>query len=198
MLYTVFFMGPAGSGKSTQSKLLLEYLERTDPNRPRFYSYTGERFRAFIQGEKYSHKRARAIQEAGGRQPDFLAVLVWAEAFVEELTGEEHMVIDGSPRSMVEAGALDTAMTFYERPQPFVFELTLPTEKSVERLIPRARPDDTEDGITKRISWFTAEVLPVVEYYRNNPRYVFATINGDQTVQEIHEDIVEILEKHSG
>jgi adenylate kinase len=191
-------MGPAGSGKSTQSKLLLDYFERTSPGHPRFYLYTGEQFRTFIQGEKYSHKRAKAIQDEGGRQPDFLAILMWGEAFVEGLTGGEHIVADGSPRSMVEAQALDTAVTFYERAQPFVFELTLPTEKSVERLLPRARHDDTEDKIVRRVSWFNTDVLPVVEYYRNNPRYTFATIDGDQSVEEIHKDIIDIIEKRSG
>lgn len=198
MLHTVFFMGPAGSGKSTQSKLLLDYFEHTDPNRPRFYSYTGERFRAFIEGEKYSHRRARAIQESGGRQPDFLAVLLWGEVFVEELTGDEHIVMDGSPRSMVEAEALDTAMMFYERGKPFVFELALPKEKSVERLLPRARSDDTEEAIARRVLWFHTDVLPVTEFYRHNPNYTFATIDGDQSIKAIHEDIVRIIETRSG
>jgi adenylate kinase family enzyme len=60
---------------------------------------------------------AAETYKAGNRQPDFLAVWMWSHLLVEKMTGKERVILDGTPRSFQEAQIIDTAITFYKRPQ---------------------------------------------------------------------------------
>src|SRR5262249_32683556 len=138
----------------------------------------------------------RLVKESldrGERQQVFLPVYLWASAFIEQLTGNEHVIIDGSPRTILEAEVLDTAMMFYQRHPVQVIFLELSEEKAIERLLKRGRHDDTEDGIKERLRWYREEVMPVIDYYRTKQGYTVISINGDQTVDEVHQDIVKAL-----
>ncbi|MCR4310962.1 MAG: nucleoside monophosphate kinase, partial [Candidatus Taylorbacteria bacterium] len=95
---TFIFTGPSGCGKGTQVELLKKYLEEKSPEIPQFHSYTGDGFRAFMKGTTLASKRAKEIQEAGELQPEFLAVWLWAGNLINNVTGAEHLFIDGSPR----------------------------------------------------------------------------------------------------
>ena len=115
MLQTVIFIGRSGAGKGVQSANLQKFLKEKYPETPTLYIETGAHFREFVKNEGYTWERARAVNHAGGRQPEFLAVWVWAGLFIGELKGNEHIVFDGTPRSLGEAQMLSTALPFYER-----------------------------------------------------------------------------------
>src|SRR4051812_6706129 len=104
---TIIFMGRSGCGKGTQSKLVMDYLKEKDPSRDIFYLETGERFRQFISGDSYSSKLSRKIMEEGTLQPAFIAIHIWSHEFLDHLKGDEHMVLDGTPRTLSEVSALD-------------------------------------------------------------------------------------------
>src|SRR3989338_5838634 len=97
-LKTFIFIGRSGSGKGTQVELLIKKLKEENPDTPVYYMQTGESFREFIKGNSYSSRRAREIIEAGQRVHSFSAIRLWANNFVENLNGNEHIIIDGSPR----------------------------------------------------------------------------------------------------
>jgi adenylate kinase len=196
-MHTCIFIGPAGSGKGTQVDLLCEKLAEADSQTPIFHLQTGQYFRSFIQGDTYAAHVARAANAAGERQPDFLAMWIWSDVFVKNLTGREHLIIDGSPRSLNEAQNLDIALKFFKREKPIVFYISLPPELSTERLLERAkkegRADDTIEGIKKRAAWFEKDVLPAVNYYRRDRDYTFVEIDGTQDINKVHEDIMSHL-----
>lgn len=191
---TVIFIGRSGCGKGTQADFLMKHLKGQDlQERPIYYLESGAQFREFISGKSHSSKRARQIYEHGERQPDFLAIWMWSHLLVENVTGEEHLIIDGTPRSMSEALALDTALQFYERKANIIY-LHVSREWSQERLLARGRADDTTlSKINKRLDWFDRDVMPAVEHYRNNSAYNFIEINGEQGKEKVHEDIMEKL-----
>lgn len=186
---TTIFMGRSGCGKGTQAKLYAEALKKSDGEHPVLYSETGALFREFVSGSGYSQGLAREIMEEGDREPDFLAVYLWGRSFIEKLTGNENLIIDGSPRSLGEAKILDTALSFYGRVADVVY-LDVSREWSIKRLTERGRADDTDvEENEKRMNWFESDVMPAVLHYQNHPSHKFFSISGERSIVEIAADI---------
>jgi adenylate kinase family enzyme len=186
---TTIFMGRSGCGKGTQAKIYVEALKKNDSERAVLYSETGALFRGFVVGSGYSQGLAREIMEKGGREPDFLAVYLWGRSFIEKLTGNEHLIIDGSPRSLGEAKMLDTALSFYGKVADVVY-LDVSREWSLERLRERGRADDKDLAENeKRMNWFESDVMPAVLHYQNHPIHKFFPISGEKSIAEVAADI---------
>lgn len=189
-LQTVIFIGRSGAGKGMQSEHLKRYLAEHTPGTPVLYIETGDYFRKYIKEEGDTWNRARKIIELGTRQPDFLAVWMWTTAFIENYKGNEHLVFDGAPRALAEAKILETALPFYDRKNPVVVFLNVSQEWAEERLKGRGRADDLNpEVVARRLAFFTKDVVPVVEYYRTSTTCKFLEINGEQTPEEVFNDI---------
>lgn len=191
---TFIFGGPSGSGKGTQVEFLKKLLHEKNPDIKQFHSYTGDGFRAFIDGTTVASKRAREIQMAGGLQPEFLAVWIWADLFIKNLTGGEHLFIDGSPRKLGEAIVLDSALDFFKRENIFVIIINVSDKETTRRLLARGRADDTTEAIKKRLGWYRDFVVPAFLYFKNRQGYRFVEINGEQTPEKVHQDIIKTLD----
>jgi len=183
------FIGMSGCGKGTQAKLLGEYLKKVDPKREVFFLETGAEFRRFIQGEGYTQRLSKKIYDEGGSQPEFLSVYMWSHLIAENFKEDEHLIVDGTPRRFHEAGALDSAFDFYSREKPYFIFLNIGKEWATERLTGRGRIDDNHDDIKARLNWYETDVVPAINFYRNNPKYNFLEINGEQTIEKVHQDI---------
>ncbi|MBX4216073.1 nucleoside monophosphate kinase [Candidatus Parcubacteria bacterium] len=192
-LQTIIFIGRSGCGKGTQAKLLGEYLKAKDAAHPVRYLETGDKFREFIAKDGYSSRLSRAILERSDLQPPFLAIHFWSDWFVDNLTGGEHLIVDGTPRYLDEARALTGAMQFYAR-TPIVLHLDVPREFSEKHLRERGRADDKRAGdIEKRLAWFETSVVPAIEYIKQEPTYRYVRINGDQPIEKVHAEILSAL-----
>ena len=188
-------LGRSGSGKGTQAALLKSYLENKGAEKV-LHVTTGGGFRDFIQSGGYIANHAKEVNNTGGLQPEFLAVWNWANLFITTLKGGETIILDGAPRKPFEASILHSAITFLEYPKPTVIYLDVSESGSREHIKGRGREDDkNEDDVTSRMNWFETHVLPTLEVYLNDPRYNILHINGNQTINEVHQ---EILEKLSG
>lgn len=191
---TFIFIGASGCGKGTQVELLKHELIKRDPEIPIFHLQTGEHFRAFAKGESYAARVAKKVQERGELLPEFLSVWLWSDIFIKNLTGDEHLILDGSPRTVGEAEHLDVAFKFFKRETPTIIFMKVSREWSTTRMKERAtkelRVDDSEESIKRRLAWFEREVLPTVEHYRRDRDYRFIEINGEQTVAEVHKKIL--------
>ena len=190
---TVIFIGRSGSGKGTQAKLLMEELARKDASRDIFYLETGAKFREFFDAtdveHAYSRRRAKAISDAGGLQPEFITVWLWSDVLLNHMHGGEHLVFDGTPRKLHEAQVLHSAIGFYERTLPSVIFLNTKEGAAVDRLVARGRYDDQPEAIKRRMEWFDSDVMPIVDYYRENPTYRVFDIDGSKPVSEVQEEI---------
>jgi adenylate kinase len=191
---TFIFIGASGSGKGTQVSLLKQYINKKDPETPIFHMQTGEHFREFIKGESYAAEIARGVQEHGGLQPSFLAMWIWSDLFVKNLTGKEHLILDGAPRTLSEAHHLDIALKFFKREQPVVIYLKVHREWSFNHLMERSkiegRKDDTPESINRRLNWFDHDVLPAINHYRRDRDYDFIEINGENSIEQVHREII--------
>lgn len=190
---TIIFMGPQGSGKGTQAKLLVEYLGRAG-TLPVFHYEAGACFREFGKRDTFTARTMHESVEAGNVQPVAFAIMFWIDAFAQNIHSHDtHIVMDGSPRKLLEARALDEMLTFYGRENRIVVHLTLDEKTAVERMLLRGRHDDTEEGIQKRLQWFAEEVRPSIEFYQADPQYRVIGIDGAPSVEEIHKSIISQL-----
>lgn len=183
-------IGRSGCGKGTQAKLLSEYLKKIDPTREILYIQTGAEFREFIKGNSDTQELSRAIYDAGGLQPDFLAVYMWTNVLVNKFTKNEHIIMDGMPRNLHEAGVLDSVFGFYGVERATVIHLDITEEVSIDRLMARGRVDDTREEIAERLSWYDSKVVPAIDFFRNTNGYKVLDIDGDRSVEEISQEIL--------
>ncbi len=192
---TCILFGKSGSGKGTQATLLMKTCERLDPKNKFIYVETGQRFRNFIDDSgTYTAKLTRQVMHAGALMPAFIPIWTWTNLFIDEIiTGREHMVLDGVSRRLDEAPVLDSALQFYKRDKPKVLFLDIHHEEAKKRLLKRGRHDDKEEKIAERLRWFETDAMKAVRYFEKNPYYNFVKINGDQTIEKVHEDILKAL-----
>jgi adenylate kinase family enzyme len=190
---TFLFLGKSGAGKGTQAELLIKSLgERTPWSENEILSIeTGARFRSFIEGESYSSKRAKELYDRGGLMPSNLAIWNWTNIFIEKLTGNEHIIMDGICRRLTEAVVMDDALRFYGRSNTtHIIYLAISDEVATERLLNRARFDDKDEKIITRLAWFKSEVLPVLHHFQSAGEYHFHEIDGEQSMEDVHEVIL--------
>jgi adenylate kinase family enzyme len=134
-------LGRSGSGKGTQAALLKTLLEQKH-GRQVTHITTGGGFRDFIAQDKYASHLAKAINDTGGLQPEFLAVWNWSNIFINTLQGEESVILDGAPRKPFEATILHSAIEFFKYRNPVVIYLDVSESGSREHLAKRGREDD--------------------------------------------------------
>ena len=191
---TIIFIGRSGCGKCTQAKLIDAYLRGQDVQKhPIYYVETGAGFRDFVQGESHTNQLSREIYNVDERQPDYLAIWMWSHLLIEKLTGAEHLIMDGAPRSLLESTVLNNALEFYRR-RANVIHLNVSRALSERRLLERGRGDDSDMAkISKRLDWFDHDVVPAIEYFRNHLVHNFIEVNGEQSVERVQADIIAAL-----
>lgn len=189
---TFIFIGRSGCGKGTQVDLLKKYLEEKDLLHPILSIETGDNFRAFLNGESYASGLSRDIYSRGELQPEFLAVYMWANLMLRDIKGNEHVILDGSPRRLREAIVLDTALTFFKQQNPIVVHIEVSREWSKLRLRGRGREDDVNEAeVEKRLSWFDEEVVPALNWFRAAKGYKVVDINGEQPIPGVFKELVD-------
>ncbi len=189
-MHTFLFFGPSGSGKGTQAKLLIDYLEN-QKNKKTIYIETGQKIREFIKTDTHTSHLTKAIIDKGGLLPAFLPIWLWTTNLNEQFTGAEVLILDGLCRRPYEAPVLDSALKFYNLGKPFVISLNVSRGWSLERLKSRGRKDDSEEYINSRLDWYEKEVAPSVDFFRDNPDYFFFEVNGEQPIEEVHKEIIQ-------
>lgn len=203
---TYIFIGRSGCGKGTQAELLKKYLE--NKGQEVFYLESGAKFRDFVSQSGYTAELSNSIMKKGELQPAFLAIHIWSHLMIEQMDENKVLMIDGTPRKLDEAKILDGALKFYARlpapnaagyggqgrVKPKIVYVNVSDLWSIARLNGRGRADDKSlDEVKKRLAWFNTDVLPAVEYYKNNPDYEYLDINGEQTIEQVHTEIVNKL-----
>lgn len=188
--HTIIFVGPQGSGKGTQIDLLTKVLEKMDPEREVVDIQTGRRFRALAaKREGFTEQTLAETVEAGVLQPLFLSVVLWGDAFHHHVDPDCHLLIDGFPRTVDEARVLESALAFYKREPLTIVNLETPEDVVRDRMVHRARPDDTPESIEARLRWYREETLPVLAYYRERPHTTIIECDGTQTIEGVQHQI---------
>ena len=188
-MINVLFIGPQGSGKGTQAKRLA--AARGIP-----HIATGDIFRAAIAEQSELGRQVRPYLDTGSLVPDELTVGLIGERLQQPDTAGG-FVLDGFPRNMAQARALDEMLARIGRPLTVVFEFALADELALERCLGRAieegRLDDTAAVIVKRLTIYREQTEPIVEHYRGAG--ILAVIRAERSIDEVNADLARALEQ---
>lgn len=187
-IVTFVFFGIVGSGKGTQVKLLQEHLEKRGEQVA--YIGTGEIFRKNPEIKEM----IKEILNRGQLVPDAVTNQVVREALsAESDLANKNIVFDGYPRTVPQAAEFEKMIQKYDRNEIKIIYIELSETEAMRRNLLRGRHDDTEAGLKQRFAEYRNKVVPAMEYFRGKPGYEILTINGEQTIENVHQDILKNL-----
>lgn len=189
---TFIFFGIVGSGKGTQVKLLMDVLKARD-GKEIVYGYPGNEYRKIIESDTQTSSLVKSVLEKGGLQPDFLTNSIFIDILSKNIGPEKHLIADGYPRRISQAECFEEAMKFYRRENIKIIYLEVSREEVIKRMKLRGRHDDTDEGIAQRFDEYVNNVIPSMDYFKGKSGYEILTINGEQTVEQVHNDIIKAL-----
>ena len=189
MPLNVLLLGPQGAGKGTQAKRIAAEYEIP-------HIASGEILRSEMQAGTALGRRVKGVYDRGDLVSDDLMIELIRNRLGQADT-EQGFILDGFPRTTVQAEALDEMFSDIGRNFSVVFALQIPDDIAFERLRKRAeiegRADDTDDAIRRRLENYHRETEPLVEYYRVRGNLV--TIHGDRSESEVFAEIQSALEQ---
>jgi adenylate kinase len=190
----LILVGPPGAGKGTQATRLVEKY-----NIPQLS--TGDMLRAAVAAQTPIGLKAKAVMDAGGLVSDEIVVGIIRDRISEEdaTTG---FILDGFPRTIAQAEALDEMLTADGLKLNAVLELRVDQTKLVDRIIKRAedakssgqpvRKDDDPDVFKQRLEAYNRDTAVVVPYYEKTGH--LSVIDGMQSIDEVSASVESVLE----
>lgn len=172
----ILLIGPQGSGKSTQGKLLAEYLKIP-------YISTGDIFRAIAAETSAEGIRIKQILDSGQLVDDQTVINLIKERISRPdcLNG---FILDGYPRTLAQAEKIN--LNFNK-----VIYLKISQELVLNRLLKRGRADDTEDLINKRLDLYYQQTESLLDYYKN--KSALLEIDATRDIPTIQDEIKKSL-----
>lgn len=177
-------LGAPGSGKGTQASRLREHLQVP-------HISTGELLRAAVNAGTELGKQAKAVMESGALVSDDIVLGMLEERLTAGDTGNG-FVLDGYPRNLAQANALDKLLARLGQPVDLAVQLDVDTELLIQRLAGRAqaeaRADDSPEAVRHRLKVYGDATAPVVDFYRNSGR--LAHVDGVGGMDAVFDRII--------
>ena len=180
------FIGPPGAGKGTQAERIIKQYTLA-------HLSTGDMLRAARDAKTSIGLEADKYMSTGQLVPDEVVIGVIADR-LNQADCEAGHLLDGFPRTIAQAEALDKMLADKKTPLDVVIELRVPDEELFKRLAGRGRADDTEDAIKQRLVGYANQTKPLLDYY--DKQGLLKTIDGLGTIDEIFERVTAILDDY--
>jgi len=212
----LLIMGRPGAGKGTQAANIKEYYKIP-------HISTGDMFRAAMKNETKLGLEAKQYMEKGLLVPDEVTIGIVEERLLED-DCKNGFLLDGFPRTIAQAEALDAFLTKNGVKLDAVLDVNVPAEILVRRMVGRRvcktcgatfhvefnapkvegicdncgakliqRPDDTEETAVNRLAVYDENTAPLLDFYAK--KNLLKTVNGDQPLDKVFDDIKEVLGK---
>ena len=189
-MFNLVLFGPPGSGKGTHAIRIKEKYNL-------FHFSTGEYLRAEINNKTELGLRAKEFINKGNLVPDDLVFEI-IESLIEKHKGVNGFILDGFPRTIIQAEQLDKAQTKINESVSMVLSWVVDEDELMKRLIKRGeetgRHDDNEAIIKRRFDVYNRQTSPLIEYYKNQDKYY--EIYGLGSVDSIFGRITNIIDAY--
>lgn len=187
-LNTIFFIGPQGSGKGTQARILAQKVDF-------FYWEMGAILRSMKDEQTDLAKKVTNMINTGVLLPDEMLLQVVGEKLAA-IPADKGVIFDGIPRRMGQALFLMDFLKQQGRTNFTTLFVNLPKEESLNRLLKRAeiekRADDTREKIEFRLQQYEQDTLPVLDFLKQQTNFI--EIDGTPAVEEVTNEINKALE----
>ena len=180
-------LGAPGSGKGTQAARLKAHLQVP-------HISTGDLLRAEVAAGSKLGLEAKEVMASGNLVSDEILLGMLEDRFSRPDTAGG-FILDGYPRNLAQAGALDQLLSRIGQPMDHAVQLEVPTELLVERIAGRAqaegRADDTPESVRNRLNVYDTQTAPVIEFYRQHGQ--LTVVDGVGSLDEVFNRITTAL-----
>ncbi len=180
-------LGAPGSGKGTQATRLKDHLQVP-------HISTGDLLRAEVAADSPLGQQAKAVMARGDLVSDEILLGMLEARFSRPDTGDG-FILDGYPRNLAQAAALDVLLQRIGQPMDVALQLEVDNELLIDRLAGRAkaegRADDSPDAVRYRLQVYDEQTAPVIEFYRAHGQ--LTVVNGVGSLDEVFNRIIEAI-----
>lgn len=190
----LILLGPPGAGKGTQAQRIVDAYGIVQLS-------TGEMLRTAVQAETPVGLKAKAVMDVGGLVSDEIVVGIIADR-IARADCANGFILDGFPRTVAQAEALDTLMAERELTLDAVVEIKADESILLSRMENRVREtleaggqvrkDDNPDAFKKRLVAYREQTVPLSEFYAASGR--LKTVDGMCSIDEVSTQIRAILD----
>ena len=186
------FLGAPGSGKGTQATRLREHFNIA-------HISTGDLLRAAVKEGTPLGLQAKAVMDAGQLVSDDLVLGMLEERLAKPDTAKG-FILDGYPRNLAQANALDGLLNRLGQPVDIAVQLDVGTELLIQRIAGRAqaegRADDNPESVRNRLRVYTDQTAPVIDFYRGQNKLV--CVYGVGSMEEVLQRVLDAIKGHGG
>jgi len=184
----IVFIGPPGAGKGTQAERLVNTYQLA-------HLSTGDMLRAARDAQTEVGRKADEYMSSGQLVPDDVIIRIIRER-LEQPDCQKGYLLDGFPRSIAQAEALDRMLAEQNTPLDIVLELQVPEEELFNRLAGRGRADDRPEVIRQRLVAYRQQTEPLLDYYAK--KNLLTRVDGLGTIEEIFQRTKAVLDRLAG
>jgi adenylate kinase len=180
----IVFVGPPGAGKGTQAEKIVDRYGVA-------HLSTGDMLRSARDAQTEVGQKAEKYMSSGNLVPDDIIVAIIAER-LQQPDCQKGYLLDGFPRTIAQAEALDRMLEENRSALDVVLELKVPDEELFQRLAGRGRADDKPEVIRQRLVAYAEQTRPLVDYY--SKKGLLKSIDGLGSIDEIFSRITDVLD----
>ena len=191
MQLRLLLIGPPGGGKGTQAKLLSSYLGIP-------HLSTGEVLRSKLNEKDELSNKLKHVMTSGNLVSDeILNEIVSIKLLADDC--KKGFILDGYPRTTTQSEYLNSFMDKQVMIINKIINIDLNDKNIENRITLRSRienrTDDSLEVIRNRIIKYNNETKPIAQFYKSKYPLIFFELNGDQKIEKIHSDIINIVKK---